>query len=81
MLFVLESWACCDHTEGMADFAPIRSFESVTSPGPLPAKHTREEMMVIFRAAREEVKAHNPTGRDLLAEFLNERREAATRGE
>ena len=44
-------------------------------------KHTREEMLAIFRAAREEVQAHNPEGRDILAEFSAERREAAARGE
>jgi hypothetical protein len=44
-------------------------------------KHTREEMLAIFRAAREEVQAHNPEGRDILAEFLAERREAGARGE
>jgi hypothetical protein len=44
-------------------------------------KHTREEMLAIFRAAREEVQAHNPEGRDILAEFLAERSEAGARGE
>jgi len=44
-------------------------------------KHTREEMLAIFRAFREEVQAHNPEGRDILAEFSAERREAAARGE
>ena len=44
-------------------------------------KHTREEMLEIFRAAREAVREHNPTGRDILAEFLAERREAGERGE
>jgi hypothetical protein len=44
-------------------------------------KHTREEMKAIIRAAREEFQAHNPTGRDILAEFLAERREAGERGE
>jgi hypothetical protein len=36
-------------------------------------KHTREEMLAIFHAAREEVQAANPEGRDILAEFLAER--------
>jgi hypothetical protein len=40
-------------------------------------KHTREEMLAIFRAAREEVQAANPEGRDILAEFLAERRTEA----
>ena len=44
-------------------------------------KHTREEMLEIFRAAREEIQAQNPDGRDLLTELLIERREAAERGE
>ncbi len=44
-------------------------------------KHTREEMLAIFRAAREAVQANNPEGRDILAEFLAERREAGARGE
>jgi len=38
-------------------------------------------MLAIFRAAREEVQSHNPEGRDILAEFLAERREAGARGE
>jgi hypothetical protein len=38
-------------------------------------------MLAIFRAFREEVQAHNPEGRDLLAELSAERREAAERGE
>jgi hypothetical protein len=44
-------------------------------------KHTREEMLAIFRAAREAFQKHNPEGRDILAEFLAERREAGARGE
>ncbi len=40
-------------------------------------KRSKEEILAIFRAAREEVQAANPTGRDLLAEFLAERRAAA----
>jgi hypothetical protein len=42
-------------------------------------KHTREEMLAIFRAFREEVQAHNPENRDSLAEFLAERRAEAER--
>ena len=38
---------------------------------------SKEEILAIFRAAREEVQAANPTSRDLLAEFLAERRAAA----
>jgi hypothetical protein len=40
-------------------------------------KRSKEEVLAIFRAAREAVRAANPTGRDLLAEFLAERRAAA----
>jgi acyl-CoA reductase-like NAD-dependent aldehyde dehydrogenase len=48
-----------------------------------PAKPRRspEEIRAILKAAREEVQAHNPDHRDLLAELTAERREAATRGE
>jgi hypothetical protein len=42
-------------------------------------KHTREEMLAIFRAFREEVQAHNPENRDILEEFLAERRAEAER--
>ncbi len=52
-----------------------------TQPSSTRRKHTREEMLAIFRAAREEVQSHNPEGRDILAEFLAERREAGARGE
>ena len=38
---------------------------------------SREEMLEIFRAVREEVRAANPTGRNLLAELLEERRQEA----
>jgi hypothetical protein len=40
-------------------------------------KHTREEILAIFRAAREEVQAANPENRDILEEFLAERRAEA----
>jgi hypothetical protein len=40
-------------------------------------KRSREEMKAIFRAAREEVQAANPANRDILAEFLAERRAEA----
>jgi hypothetical protein len=40
-------------------------------------RHTREEMLAIFRAAREEVQAANPEARDILTEFLAERRAEA----
>jgi hypothetical protein len=39
-----------------------------------PPKRSREELKAIFRAAREEVQAANPASRDILAEFLAERR-------
>ena len=40
-------------------------------------KRSREEIMAIVQAARDEVRAANPTNRDLLAEFLAERRAEA----
>jgi len=52
---------------------PVQRVETATSR----RKHTREEMLAIFRAFREEVQAHNPENRDLLAEFLAERRAEA----
>ncbi|MES2389999.1 MAG: hypothetical protein V4555_00050 [Acidobacteriota bacterium] len=42
-------------------------------------KHTREEMLEIFRAFRAEVQAHNPENRDLAAELSAERRAEAER--
>lgn len=44
-------------------------------------RRSREEIMAILKAAREAVQEANPTNRDLLAELVAERREAATRGE
>jgi Protein of unknown function (DUF1778) len=40
-------------------------------------KRSREEIKAILRAARAAVQAANPTGRDLLQEFLAERRAEA----
>ena len=40
-------------------------------------KRSREEIKAILSAAREAVQAANPTNRDILAEFLAERRAAA----
>ncbi len=54
--------------------AALQVAESQT---PLKPKHTPEELMAIFRAAREEVQAHNPANRDILEEFLAERRAEA----
>ena len=42
-------------------------------------KRSREEIMAIIKAAREAVQEANPTNRDILAEFLAERREEAAR--
>jgi len=39
--------------------------------------HTRDEILAIFRAAREEVQAATPASRDLLEEFLAERHAVA----
>ncbi len=44
-------------------------------------KRTREEVLAIFEAAREEFRLANPTGRDPVAELIAERREAAARGD
>lgn len=43
------------------------------------SKPTREEMRQIIRAAQKAVRDADPTNRDLLAEFLAERREEAAR--
>ncbi len=40
-------------------------------------KRSRKEIKDILRAAREAVQAANPTGRDILADFLAERRAEA----
>jgi len=48
---------------------------------PVKPRRTREEIKAILRAAREAVQAANTTNRDLLAELVAERREAAARGE
>jgi hypothetical protein len=44
-------------------------------------KRSREEVIAILEAARSAVREANPTNRDILAEFLTERREAGARGE
>jgi hypothetical protein len=44
------------------------------------ARHTREELLAIFEAARAEVRAANPEGRDLEAELIAERRASAVHG-
>jgi len=44
---------------------------------PTKVKRSREEIKAILRAAREAVQAANPTNRDILAEFLAERRAEA----
>jgi len=58
--------------------AALQAAEAQPQPRP---KRSREEIMAILKAARDEVQAHNPTNRDLLAELVAERREAAARGE
>jgi len=42
-------------------------------------RRSREEVRAILQAAREEVQAANPTNRDILEEFLAERRAEAER--
>jgi hypothetical protein len=49
--------------------------------GPEQPKRSREEIKAIFEAARAAVREANPDNRDILAEFLTERREAGARGE
>jgi hypothetical protein len=46
---------------------------------PTPPRRTREEILAIIHAAQREVKAANPTNRDILEEFLAERRADAAR--
>jgi len=48
---------------------------------PAKPKKSIEEVRAILDGVRDLVKAANPTNRDILAEFLAERREAAARGE
>lgn len=43
------------------------------------AKRSREEIEAIVKAAQEEFRAANTTGRDLLQELIDERRAEATR--
>lgn len=63
------------HTVDMAtSTVPEQPAPLYTSPH---RKHTREEMLEIFRAFREEVRAANPENRDLLQELLDERRAEA----
>ena len=42
-------------------------------------KRTREEVEAIVKAAQEEFRAANPTGRDILQELMDERRAEAAR--
>lgn len=44
-------------------------------------KRSREEIKAIFEAARAAVREANPNNRDILAEFLAERREVGALGE
>jgi hypothetical protein len=44
---------------------------------PAKPKRSREEIKAILQAAREAVQMANPTGRDILEEFLAERRAEA----
>lgn len=56
--------------------AALQAAEAQTPPKP---KRSREEILAIFRDAREAVQAANPANRDLLAEFLAERHAEAER--
>ena len=58
-----------------------KALEEVRHEQPATAKRSREEVLAIVEAAREEFRLANPTGRNPLAELLAERREAAARGE
>jgi hypothetical protein len=44
---------------------------------PVKPKRSREEIKAILQAAREAVQTANPSGRDILEEFLAERRAEA----
>jgi hypothetical protein len=46
---------------------------------PAKPRKSREEIQAILRAAREAVQEANPTNRDILEEFLAERRAEAAR--
>lgn len=56
--------------------AALRAAESAD---PTPARKTPEQIKAILQAARAEVRAVTPPGRDLLEEFLAERRREAAR--
>jgi len=58
--------------------AALQAAEAKTAVRP---KRTPEELKSILEAFRTSVQTANPTNRDLLAELVAERREAATRGE
>jgi hypothetical protein len=58
--------------------AALQAAEAQPQPAPKP-KRSREEIMAIITAAQQAVREANPTNRDILAEFLAERREEAAR--
>jgi len=60
--------------------AALQAAES-GSQSPQKPKRSPEEVKAILTAFRKTVQAANPTHRDLLAELIAERREAAARGE
>ena len=60
----------------VSSFVLTAALEAAGSP-PAKPKKSREEIKVILRAAREAVQAANPMNRDILEEFLAERRAAA----
>jgi hypothetical protein len=58
--------------------AALQAADGQTQPKP---KHTIEQVRTIVEAARAAVREANPDNRDILSEFLAERREAGARGE
>ena len=60
----------------VSSFVLAAALEAAGS-SPARPKKSREEIKAILRAAREAVQTANPTNRDILEEFLAERRAAA----
>ncbi len=69
-----------DH-RSVNSFVLRAALQAAEAQPPAKPRRSREEIMAILKAAREAVQEANPTNRDLLAELIAERREAAARGE
>ena len=65
----------------MNSFVLSAALQAAEAKAAVRPKRNPEEVKAILTAFREAVQAANPTNRDLLAELIAERREAAARGE